>query len=91
MSGLPGAPNARVNVRSGTRPTPGPTRVELRKVHRRLAWLSPPLFDPGSYSCHKLFEGSLVYLVEEPEIEVALKEFFEDLKQRLFPDAAVPC
>ena len=56
-----------------------------------MARLSPPLFDPGSYGCHKLFEGSLVYLAQEPEIGVALKEFLEDLKQLLFPDATAPC
>jgi hypothetical protein len=58
---------------------------------RPLAWLSPPLFDPGPYGCHKLFEGSLVYFALEPEIKVALKEFLKNLKQLLFPDATAPC
>ena len=71
---------------------PGPTCVELRGAGAAIGLaLSPPLFDPGSYGRHKLFEGSLVYLAQEPEIEVALKEFLEDLKQLLFPDATAPC
>lgn len=31
-----------------------------------MAWLSPPLFDPGSYGLYRLFEGSRLLAVDSP-------------------------
>ena len=48
-----------------------------------------PLFYPGSYRSYKLLEEFFIYFTQEPNIKIAIKEFFEDSKQLCFPHAPV--